>query len=405
VDVTSVGDLTAKVDAANSETDPTARVQKLRDLRTNLAFLVGTCDRYIGDAELARESEAVQNVTGQLNARADADARDKLVNAGMIAPEAADGAGLWSHHQLDRQQELGESWMSELMGTGEVDLTKVRTLVDEDAILRGLAEYMAEGDDPPEEDGLNQPSTSDVYSRQLPDGQVLWDGSRRELHEQIVSEILAGVRRSEQPTAYLVGGVTDHDQVIGKVWQDHGRVPVIDQLAIRRLIPEFQRMLQDGDPVAHLAVIDEAHVIAQAALAEAISRRVDVAVTGLGLEPPIGVLKEAEYVIEAHYTTGTPILAIREAQDQAIDVSLPPDLRRELDPDHLIECFERLPEAIAVTDRLVDGLWVYNADGVFLKPIMYRLGEAEPVVVDEEAWQEAIRPTIPHETANEGAAP
>jgi Zeta toxin len=95
-------------ETANDPTvDPAERVSKLRALRADIATLVGTADRYIGDQELEREGRAFGRVRGFMEARAEANARGELLDVGAASPEGLDAAGVLSHQELDRRAEDG----------------------------------------------------------------------------------------------------------------------------------------------------------------------------------------------------------------------------------------------------------------------------------------------------------
>lgn len=105
----AIGQLRDELDrlAADPDIEPADRVAQLRDLRSDLAFLTGTCDRYIADQELLREGSALDRVREYLGAREDADARGVLLDRGMATPEQLDAAGLLSHDELDRRVQDG----------------------------------------------------------------------------------------------------------------------------------------------------------------------------------------------------------------------------------------------------------------------------------------------------------
>lgn len=87
---------------ANDPTlDPTDRVANLRELRADLAALVGQADRYIGDQQLQREGDGLARIHEFMAARADANSREQLLDAGGVSPEALDAAGILSHDELD----------------------------------------------------------------------------------------------------------------------------------------------------------------------------------------------------------------------------------------------------------------------------------------------------------------
>lgn len=377
----AVAHLTDQLDQANSEQDPASRVQKLRDLRADLAFLVGTADRYIGDAELEREGSTARDVLGQLNARADADARDRLVQNGMIAPEAADAAGLYSHQQLDRAEELGESWLLEAVRPP----TRSRPSAGpEPAALHELAEAA--------EPAGHQPSTVDVYARTDEDGTRTYDKTRQELHRHISDRILRRSRRSNKPTAALIMGAAGREKLADDL-DARGRLPAdaahIDHQQIKAGIPEFRHMLRDGDPQAHLAVHEEAHDIARQTLSEAVRRRANVVLSGTGgnAHEVAHALKRHGYRVEAHVASSSPLAAAKTMLDQASDPSEGPDRRRVIPPDRLNEAYRDQARGIRRAGDAADSLSVYDTDPTYSREV-YRDGD----ILDDQAFGQAINP-------------
>lgn len=89
--------------ATDPSTDPAARVANLRSLRADISAVLGQCERYIGDQENARESDAMGRVSEHMRARENADVRGDLLDAGVTTPEQLDAAGMLSHDELDRR--------------------------------------------------------------------------------------------------------------------------------------------------------------------------------------------------------------------------------------------------------------------------------------------------------------
>lgn len=106
--VDPLSDLRAQLDAAASDPSltPGERALKLRGLRERLVDLAGTADRYLGDLQNLRESEASDLARDLLWARGRADLRETLVREGSD-PHELDEAGYLSHDELDRLAEEG----------------------------------------------------------------------------------------------------------------------------------------------------------------------------------------------------------------------------------------------------------------------------------------------------------
>lgn len=91
-------------------------MRSLRELRADLAALLGQVDSYIGDLELAREGAALGRTRDILEARRRADMRDELLAAGRLTPDVLDGLGYLSHDRLDALERDGtlEAELAEL---------------------------------------------------------------------------------------------------------------------------------------------------------------------------------------------------------------------------------------------------------------------------------------------------
>jgi hypothetical protein len=87
--------------AGDGTLDPAQRVAALRSLRDELAFLLGSADRYLGTLNLQREAAAIGRVRERVAARESADAREAVLDQGLLAPEVLDAAGVPSHEELD----------------------------------------------------------------------------------------------------------------------------------------------------------------------------------------------------------------------------------------------------------------------------------------------------------------
>ena len=100
VEVTALRSLLERT-AGDSEGSETKRARQLRDLRDDLASLLGQADSLLGDAELRIEGGAMERRYTLLRARAKADTRERLISEGKATPEALDELGYLSHDRLD----------------------------------------------------------------------------------------------------------------------------------------------------------------------------------------------------------------------------------------------------------------------------------------------------------------
>lgn len=102
--IPAVVDLADNLDeiASDPSVDAAQRVANLRDVRADIAALLGRCDLYAGDLELQRESASMGGVHGQLQAREGAGVRGVMLERGLASSDELDGAGLLSHDDLDR---------------------------------------------------------------------------------------------------------------------------------------------------------------------------------------------------------------------------------------------------------------------------------------------------------------
>lgn len=104
----SLGDIRAEIDRVGSDPGLTATVKasRLRQIRQQLANLVGECDRRLGDQTKLRMAESARAAEEVLRMRAAADTRERLLKQGF-EPAKLDAQGFLSHEELDRLSEEG----------------------------------------------------------------------------------------------------------------------------------------------------------------------------------------------------------------------------------------------------------------------------------------------------------
>jgi len=93
--------------AADPSLDPLERGIKLRDMRSRIVDLLGSCDELLGRVSRVAESEASEQARHLLWARGNADLREALLASGELSEVDLDAAGYLSHVEIDRLEEEG----------------------------------------------------------------------------------------------------------------------------------------------------------------------------------------------------------------------------------------------------------------------------------------------------------
>jgi len=191
-------------------------------------------------------------------------------------------------------------------------------------------------------EAVTAPRTVELYSevRSTPNGPVrVYDASRKELHEAIISDMLEGVPAQESPRVLFSGGgyAAGKGSVL-KLMAARGdeRLPqdalVIDPDRIKAQLPEFADTLAD-DPQANLRVYEEAWDIAQELQARAQEAKLNVVVDGISDTSPDEMLgrvksfREQGYSAHAFYVSIPTEVATQRAYNRAINAEDAADRR------------------------------------------------------------------------------
>jgi predicted ABC-type ATPase len=231
---------------------------------------------------------------------------------------------------------------------------------------------------------------------QRPDG--TFTPERAALHKKIIDGILAGHSPQAHPVATFFGGgpAAGKSTALKATHEDSVHV---DPDEIKAQLPEYQQMLDAGDPKAAAYVHEESSYLAKQAVKEAQRRRLNLTWDGTGdshIDKLAGKVNDAKrhgYMTEGKYVTVDTDEAVRRAQARA-----------EATGRHVPETFIRETHA-AVSDAYAKAAKM----GLFDKTELWDTSGKTPVLVahkdpggkftvhDPAAWQRFL------DKAGEGA--
>jgi predicted ABC-type ATPase len=146
---------------------------------------------------------------------------------------------------------------------------------------------------------------------------------RAALHQQIIEGILAGHQPQEHPTAtFFGGGPAAGKSALKATPADTAH---IDSDQVKKRLPEYQRMLDAGDPRASAYVHEESSQISKDAVNAATVRRLNFTLDGTGdsdirkMSGKVLAAKNAGYATEGKYVTIPTDEAVRRAKGRAAD--------------------------------------------------------------------------------------
>jgi len=167
-------------------------------------------------------------------------------------------------------------------------------------------------------------------------GRTKFTPSRTSMHDEIVDEIISVNRNNElvtavdEPVSYMMGGGSGSGKgTLLDVKQSAGDlgVPVntaiVDSDRVKDYLPEYQTMLEAGDPKAAMIVHDESSHIGTVAVRESMRRNQNTLIDGTGdggygaLREKIKILRETGNKVEANYATIDTSLAVARAEERA----------------------------------------------------------------------------------------
>jgi predicted ABC-type ATPase len=145
---------------------------------------------------------------------------------------------------------------------------------------------------------------------------------REALHEQIISGALRGTERSEHPTAtFMGGGPASGKSAMLKLRPATG--VVIDPDEIKAQLPEYQKMVAEGNKAAASYVHEESSQIAKKLMARAIEGRRNYTLDGTGdsdfakLSGKVEQARDAGYRTHGQYVTVDTHTAVDRAAKRA----------------------------------------------------------------------------------------
>jgi hypothetical protein len=291
---------------------------------------------------------------------------------------------------------------------------------------RTLANYV--------EEASTKPQTVDLYSKIDPaTGQRVWDRSRQQLHERIITAYMKKRKIDEatgkpvldynpdaedlQPHAdgpsvvFSGGGYAAGKGGVLKILAARGEMPpdsfTLDPDQIKAELPEFQAMI-GTDPEANMHVYREAWAIAQEIQARALDRKLNIVVDGISNTSPEEMGQRARaftsrgYSARAVYVDIPTEEALKRAANRAINAK--EDSDRRMIPEVIMRSVHR---DVAATVPALPGylddhqvplaLEVWDNDqgkdenGQFRPPVpffKYEGGKRE--VVDQALWDRFV---------------
>lgn len=96
-------------------------LRQLRELRADLASLLGQADTYIASHEMRRDAGGLDLKVAELRARENADAREQLIREALATADELDQLGVPSHEALDAM--VAEGTLHEALEDGRVAWT------------------------------------------------------------------------------------------------------------------------------------------------------------------------------------------------------------------------------------------------------------------------------------------
>lgn len=155
---------------------------------------------------------------------------------------------------------------------------------------------------------------------QKADGTFGFTPEREALHDQIVSDALAGVPRSDNPTVtFLGGGAASGKSSALAASSDTGKKVIVNPDEVKEKLPEYKAKGTEGAAFTH----EESSYIAKRIQAAAIEGKKDILVDAVGdtsadsMGKKIDAAKAAGYTVKGTYVTVPTNVALQRAQSRA----------------------------------------------------------------------------------------
>lgn len=225
-----------------------------------------------------------------------------------------------------------------------------------------------------------------VAKHMRPDG--TWDPARQKLHDQIVSDALAGHHSQASPVATFLGGGTASGKSTALASAAHKDQVVIDSDAIKGLLPDYQQKVKAGDPSAAAYAHEESSYLAKRIQAAAIARKLNYLLDGTGdasyakMAAKIKAARDGGHRVDAKYVTAATEEAVRRAEARAKETGrmVPESVIRSIHAG-VSEVFPKLVES-----GLLDSAELWDTNGA--KPLL--VGSmphgGKWTVKDQAAW-------------------
>lgn len=213
---------------------------------------------------------------------------------------------------------------------------------------------------------------------------------RAALHDKIVKDTLAGHEAKDKPVATFLGG----GPASGKstVMKDVGDQLVVDPDAIKGKLPEYQKMVKNGDKRAAAFAHEESSHLAKVVMTEAAKKKLDFTLDGTGdsgiekLTKKVAEARKNGHKIDAKYVTVDTDEAVRRAQKRA-------ERTGRMVPETTIRATHAAVSRTfkaAIDNKLFDTAELWDNNGREPKLIGRKLEGGPWQVHDNAAWQKFL---------------
>lgn len=229
---------------------------------------------------------------------------------------------------------------------------------------------------------------------------------RQALRESVIEQHFEGVEPApsdRKPIAYVMagGGASGKGTILAQLKRkglvpDRGAVE-IDPDGIKRALPEYQALLDQGDGRAASVVHEESSVMARAVLARALQRKTDVVLDRTFGDAAKGVaeltaLRDAGYEVRMYGVTVDPAIAVQRAVGRAVRSG------RHVPIKALLTAHKGFAASFEKYAKLVDSFDLFDNSGKVPRVIASK-GEAGLEVFDKNLYDALVERSSINETA------
>lgn len=210
---------------------------------------------------------------------------------------------------------------------------------------------------------------------------------RAALHSKIVNDTLAGHEGKDKPVATFLGG----GPASGKstVMKDVGDQLVVDPDGIKAKLPEYQKMVKNGDKRAASFAHEESSHLAKRTMEEAAKKKLDFTLDGTGdsgydkMAKKVATARKHGHQIDAKYVTVDTDEAVRRATKRAQRTGrLVPETTIRATHAAVSRTFKQ-----AIDHNLFDTAELWDNNGREPKLIGRKLADGPFQVHDRAAWE------------------